>query len=116
MRYHINSIKFEEFLEKANNYLERINKQIEVMKDLINRLKWQGQAYEAALIKYNNLIKELETFAYTINLYIKFMETVLEKYGEGNDEIMKSFKKVVEELEKELELERAKDEISKNEI
>lgn len=104
MRYHIDSIKLEEFIEKSNNYLEKMNDQVKVMKDLITKTKWQGRAYEAALVKYNNLIKEIEEIPYTINLYIKFMETVVEKYGEGNDEIMKSFKQIVEKLE----LERSK--------
>lgn len=107
MRYHINSIKLEEFIEKANNCLEKMNEQVKIMKELINKTKWRGNAYDAALTKYNGIIKELDEVVYQINLYIKFMETVLEKYGEGNDAIMKSFKEIVEKLE----LERAKNEI-----
>lgn len=107
MRYHIDSIKLEEFIEKANGYLDRMNNQVKIMKELINKTKWRGNAYDTALIKYNNLIKEIEEIPYTINLYIKFMETVVEKYGEGNDEIMKSFRNIVEKLE----LERMKYEL-----
>lgn len=99
MRYHIDSMKLEEFIEKANGCLDKMNDQVKAMKDLITKTKWQGNAYEAALVKYNNLIKEIEGIPYTINLYIKFVETVVEKYGEGNAEIMKSFKEIVEKLE-----------------
>lgn len=107
MKYQINSTQLEEFIDHIWKYITKMDEQIIVMKDLINKTKWQGNAHDAALINYNKLITELENIPYTLRLYINFLKTLLTKYGEGNKEIKKSFKEIVEKLE----LERKKYEL-----
>ena len=103
MKYQVNSTQLEEFINNILVYITKMDEQLLVMKGLINKTKWQGNAHDAAVINYDKIIKKLENIPSTLKLYIEFLETVLSKYGESNSEIKKSFVEIIEKLELERE-------------
>lgn len=107
MRYYIDSRKIGEFINKCNNYIEEMRQESKVMKDLINKTTWQGNARDAASLKYNKIMEKVDDVPEKLTLYIKFMEIVVNNYGESFEKIMKDFKDVVEKLE----LEKVKNEL-----
>lgn len=101
MKYYVNSVKIEKFINNCNGYIEELKNESLNMKSLIEKPKWKGNAYDAVSQKYNKTISNIDKMIEELSLYIKFMEIVLRNYGEGTEKIMKEFQKIVEELEME---------------
>lgn len=107
MKYYVDSVKIEEFINNCNSYINELQKQSVVMKSLIDKTIWQGNARDAASLKYNKIMKEVDKVPETLTLYINFMETVVKNYGEGTERIKKEFQEIIEKLE----LEKVKNEL-----
>lgn len=107
MKYYVDSRKIEEFINECNGSINEIQEQVKIMNNLINKTTWRGNAYEAALHKYNQIMSEIKEIPETLNLYVKFMELVIKNYGEGTEKLKKEFQDIVEKLE----LERLKNEL-----
>lgn len=107
MKYYVDSIKIEEFINNCNSCIEEMQKQSVVMKGLVDKTNWQGNARDAASLRYKKLMEEVDKIPETLSLYIKFMELVVKNYGEGTDRIKKEFQDIIEKLE----LEKVKNEL-----
>ena len=79
--------------------LENYKAKIEEYRALKNDLKWKGKGYTIAMEKYDENIAEMEDIYKRMDAFIKFLDIVINKYGEGLEEIMKEFKKLEEETE-----------------
>lgn len=107
MKYYVDSKKIEEFINKCNNYIEEMKQESVIMKGLIDKTTWQGNARDAASLKYNEIMKEVDEIPEKLVLYVKFMEIVVKNYGASFEKIKKEFQEVVEKLE----LEKKKNEL-----
>lgn len=107
MKYYVDSLKIEEFINDCNNLIKEMTDQIKIMKELINKTTWKGNAYDAAFQKYNQIMSDVAQIPEKLNLYVKFMELVIKNYGEGTEKLKKEFKEMIEKLE----LERLKNEL-----
>ncbi len=85
--------KLEVFKEKMDEY-----------KALIEKVHWKGQGFLAYSKKFDNNVLEMEDVYKRLDAFIKFLDIVINKYGEGLEEIMNEFKR----LEQETELRRLK--------
>lgn len=79
--------------------LENLKTKIEEYRALKDNLKWRGKGYNATMEKVDENVAEMEDIAKRIDAFIKFLDIVINKYGEGLEEIMKEFKKLEEETE-----------------
>ena len=107
MKYYVDSMKIEEFINNCNGYINELIEESKIMRGLINETVWKGNAYEAALLKYNNIMNEIDEVSQKLNLYTKFMEIVIKNYGEGTEKLQKEFQTLIERLE----LEKKKNEL-----
>lgn len=107
MKYYVDSVKIEEFINNCNGYINELQKQSVVMKGLIDKTIWQGNARDAATLRYKKIMEEVNKISENLTLYIKFMEIVVKNYGEGTERIKKEFQEIIEKLE----LEKVKNEL-----
>lgn len=107
MKYYVDSIKIEEFINNCNGYIEEMKKEIIVMKGLIDKTTWQGNARDAVSLKYETIMEDVNKIPETLTLYIRFMELVIENYGEGIEKLKKEFQEIMEKLK----LEKIKNEL-----
>ena len=107
MKYYVDSVKIEEFINNCNAYIDEMKQESIVMKGLIDKTTWQGNARDAATLKYNKIMEEVNKIPENLTLYIKFMEIVVKNYGEGIEKIKKEFQELIEKLE----LEKVKNEL-----
>lgn len=97
MKFQIDSLRLEELISKVNN---RINNelipQVQIIRDMGGKVEWKGLSRDAAVTKYNDIVKEILEYGNTITMYMKFLEIVVEKYGENVEEIKKEILNLIE--------------------
>lgn len=99
MKYRIDSLKIQELVDKVNGRINsELASEIALIKELGNNVEWKGASRDAAISRYNELTKEIIDLEETLSMYMKFLEIVVEKYGEGLDEIRNSILDVVDQI------------------
>ena len=101
MKYYVDSIKIEEFINNCNGYINELQKQSVVMKGLIDKTIWQGNARDAATLRYGKIMDDVDKMPDVLSLYVKFMEIVVKNYGEGTEKLRKELQAVISKLEME---------------
>lgn len=101
MKYYVDSIKIEEFINNCNGYIEEMKTECRVMRDIINKTKWKGNAHDAASLKYSKIMDDVDKIPDVLSLYVKFMEIVVKNYGEGTEKLRKELQAVISKLEME---------------
>lgn len=99
MKYFVDSNKIEEFINNCNDCIKEMDNQSKIMKELPNKLTWRGNAHDAAILKYNKIMDDLEKIPEDLTLYTKFMELVVKNYGEGTEKLKKEFQEILQRLE-----------------
>lgn len=79
-----NENEFEDSIKKLNNIKEEIDKILELQNKEIDKINdtrvWTSDAERALYSKYNSLKNNYTDIDDSLNNYIKFMETTLDKY------------------------------------
>lgn len=100
MKYNIDFAKINEIKNDFDQIIKEMQSEIDIMNNLLEKTSWNGPARNAFEDNYNKKMQVISTIPGNLQLYVKFMELVIENYGDGFEQIEKSFQELLDEQEK----------------
>ena len=97
MKYCIDSEKMDEVLTNFYSIIDLIDNEIRIMDELVEHTNWYGDARDIFVSSYHETINTISNIPTNLRLYLKFMEKVVDEYGEGYATIEKSFRELLNE-------------------
>jgi septation ring formation regulator EzrA len=95
----VNSNGINDIITLETQKLENYKIKVEEYSALKDDLLWRGKGYNAAMKKFNSNVDEMNDIYKRIDASIRFLDIVINKFGEGLEEIMQEFKQLEEETE-----------------
>ena len=96
---HVNSDGINDVITQEEEKLENLNNKIEEYRNLVNSLRWKSVVRDQIMESYEKNIEDMQNASKRIDAFIKFLDIVINNYGEGLEEVMISLKKMEDEEE-----------------
>jgi len=101
MIYHVDFANFDEYKIELQKKIKSLNKVLESLFKSREKLIWQGEAYDTAMDIFYDKMKDLYVIPEVLELYIKFIDTALNDYQAGMEEIKQSFDEILDQIKNE---------------
>jgi hypothetical protein len=99
--YHVDFENFDEYKIELQKKIKNFDTELDALFKSRNKLIWQGEAYDTAMDIFYDKMKDLYVIPDVLELYVKFIDTALNDYQEGVEEIKKSFDEILEKIKEE---------------
>ncbi|MBP5684713.1 MAG: hypothetical protein J6X02_05615 [Bacilli bacterium] len=93
----VNSNGINLLIEKEQEKIELLNTKIDEYKKLADDVNWRGPTKETVLYRFYENVLDMENISKRLQVFIKFLDIVVNNYGEGLEEIKKEMKKIEDE-------------------
>ncbi len=100
-KYHVDFTNFREYRDHFEKKIEEFRESVYRVYDSCDKLEWEGKGYVSTMDLVSNQINDLDVVTQILDLYKKFMDTALDNYTEGMEEIRKSFEEILEQIRQE---------------
>ncbi len=93
----VNSNSINELIIKELDKIDLLNTKIDEYKKLADAVNWRSPTKDEIFSIFYENIYDLESISKRFSVFIKFLDIVVNNYGEGLEEIKKEMKKLEEE-------------------
>lgn len=100
-KYHVDFTSFGEYRDVFEQKTKEFKKIVYRVYNSCDKVEWQGKGFLSAMDCISNQINELNLTGQMLDLLKKFMDTALNNYEEGMEEIKKSFEEILEKIREE---------------
>ncbi len=100
MKYIVKSNEIDTFNSQVEDIINNeITPTVSIMDKLAKKTLWEGIACDAFTSSYDDTMKEIDKIPNYLYLYNKFLNDVINGYGDAFDELKKELEKLEDELE-----------------
>lgn len=82
------------FMSRMINYLNHFQEEVLIMQNLTNELIWEGPVKEKIVHQYREILQKYLQFAKKMYILIDYLNTIMDVYDDGLEEIKENFKKL----------------------
>ena len=100
-KYHVDFTSFGEYLDVFEKKTEEFKEIVYRVYNSCDKVDWEGKGFTSAMDIVSNQINELNLTGQMLELLKKFMDTAINNYQEGMEEIKKSFEEILEKIREE---------------
>ena len=90
----VNSNGINSFIKLEETKIDELNTKIDEYKKIADKVNWQSPNKDEILSTFYENVHEMENISKRFSVFIKFLDIVLNNYGEGLEEIKKELKKL----------------------
>lgn len=99
MNYYLNLNDFEEYKNAFRKKIDELDEEIYKLFHACQEVEWVGLGHDRTIDIIYRKIKELEIISKCLGMFLDFMDTVTDDYGNGIDDIKKKLESAENMLE-----------------